>query len=422
MSAADDSFPTTLWSRKTRSDGKEYLVTNTPLPTKKISSALNSAYAFVVFFGIVSLFSDMTHEGSRSITGPFLSSLGLSAAAVGTIAGFGELVGYSLRFLSGYLADWTRRYWLVTGVGYAINLLSVPLLALAGSWEIAALLMILERAGRAVRNPARDAMLSHATVEIGRGKGFGLHEALDQIGATTGPLIITAVLVMGGSMRKAFAFLLIPAIAALAILTISRIRFPHPETFEASTEHLARTKLPRVFWIYLIAASLVGIGFVDYPLVAYHLQKTAAMPLSTIAIYYSVAMGVDALSALVFGWLYDKKGIAVLVASTLISLPFPFLVFSHSTLLPIFGVILWGIGMGAQESIMRAAIADMAPKEKRGTAYGLFNTVFGICWFAGSAVFGLLYDGSITLAILFSAGFQALALPFFVMCGRKGRG
>lgn len=388
-------------------------------PDKKISKARGSAYAFIIFFGIVSLFSDMTHEGARSITGPFLSSLGLSAAAVGMIAGFGELVGYALRFASGYLADKTRRYWLVTGVGYAINLLSVPLLAIAGRWEIAALLMILERAGRAVRNPARDAMLSHATVEIGRGKGFGLHEALDQIGATTGPLIITAVLAFGGSMRKAFAFLLFPAIAALAILTISRLRFPHPETFEASSEHLAPTKLPRVFWIYLIAASLVGVGFVDYPLVAYHLQK-ASLPLSTIAIYYSIAMGVDALAALVFGWLYDKKGVVVLIISTVIALPFPFLAFSHSSLLPLFGVVLWGIGMGAQESIMRAAIADFAPKDKRATAYGLFNMVFGICWFVGSAVFGLLYDRSITIAIVFSVGFQVLALPFFALCSRKG--
>ncbi|MEJ5188640.1 MAG: MFS transporter, partial [Breznakiellaceae bacterium] len=175
------------------------------------SNIRSSAYLFVLLFGVVSLFSDMTHEGARSITGPFLASLGLSAALVGIVAGFGEFIGYGLRFVSGYFSDKTRRYWLITGIGYAINLLSVPLLAVAGRWEVAALLMILERAGRAIRNPARDAMLSHATSEVGHGKGFGVHEALDQIGATTGPLIISAALVAGASMRHAFAWLLLPA-------------------------------------------------------------------------------------------------------------------------------------------------------------------------------------------------------------------
>ena len=378
------------------------------------STAMGGAYAFVVIFGVVSLFSDMTHEGARSITGPFLSSMGLDAAAVGIIAGFGEFVGYGLRFVSGYLSDKTRRYWLVTGVGYAVNLLSVPLLALAGRWEIVALLMILERAGRAIRNPARDAMLSHATAEMGRGKGFGLHEAMDQIGATTGPLIVTAVLALGGSMRKAFAFLLVPAIAALVVLSVSRLKFPHPETFEASKERIGQAKLPATLWLYLVAASLVGAGFVDYPLIAFHLQKTGALSLETIALFYSLAMGVDAIAALVFGWLYDKHGVAILTVSTIVALPFPLLAFSNSAFLPIIGIVLWGVGMGAQESIMRAAIGDMAPKDKRAMAYGAFNAIFGTAWFAGSAAFGILYDISIPLAIAFSLLLQFAALPLFL--------
>jgi len=391
------------------------------LGNKKLSSSLSAAYAFIVLFGVVSLFSDMTHEGARSITGPFLSSLGLSAAAVATIAGFGEFVGYALRFVSGYLSDKTKRYWLVTGVGYAVNLLSVPLLALAGSWQIAALLMILERAGRAIRNPARDAMLSHATSETGHGKGFGLHEALDQIGATTGPLIITVVLAAGGTMRHAFSFLLIPALAALTILLVTRIRYPHPQALEtAQKENLKGAHFPKAFWFYLVAASLVAAGFVDYPLLAYHFQKSDLMKPSVIAIYYAVAMGTDAVFALIFGSLYDKIGIKALVISTVLSLFFPIFGFQHNATLALVGVMLWGVGMGAQESIMRAAIAHFASKDKRATAYGFFNMVYGISWFAGSALFGVLYDISIPWAIVFSIVMQAISIPFFFMSARAG--
>jgi len=390
-------------------------------PAKKTASTvLSSSYAFIVLFGIVSLFSDMTHEGARSVTGPFLSGFGLSAAMVATIAGFGEFVGYALRFASGYLSDKTRKYWLVTGIGYAINLLSVPLLALAGSWWVAAILMILERAGRAIRNPARDAMLSHATAETGHGKGFGLHEALDQIGATTGPLIITAVLVAGGSIRHAFAWLLVPALAALGVLLFTRVRYPRPETLEATQkENLRDGHFTKGFWLYLVAASLVAAGFVDYPLLALHFQKNDLMQGSTIAIYYAIAMGVDAVSALVFGSLYDRIGIKALIASTALSMLFPIFAFLDGRWGALAGVILWGIGMGAQESIMRAAIAHFARKDKRATAYGFFNMVYGIAWFAGSAAFGLVYDISIPAAVVFAVVLQASALPFFILSARN---
>ena len=280
--------------------------------------------------------------------------------------------------------------------------------------------MILERAGRAVRNPARDAMLSHATKEMGRGKGFGLHEALDQIGATTGPLIIAGVLLLGVSLRRAFGFLLVPAVAALVILAFARFRYPHPETFETTRkEQLGVAKFPASFWLYLAASSLVAIGFVDYPLIAYHLQKSDLVKDSTIAIYYSVAMGIDALAALIFGRLYDKKGIWVLVVSTLIALPFPLFAFSRSPFFPLIGILLWGIGMGAQESVMRAAIADFAARDKRATAYGFFNAVYGTFWFAGSAVFGLVYDLSIAAAVVFSLVPQILSIPFFILSAMR---
>ncbi len=384
--------------------GKSYGGTN---------GAGKAAFLFVILFGIVSLFSDMTHEGARSITGPFLGSLGATATAIGLIAGFGEFVGYALRFASGRMSDRTRRYWLVMGSGYAINLLSVPLLALAGHWEIAAVLMILERAGRAIRNPARDAMLSHATKEMGRGFGFGLHEAFDQIGATAGPLLVAAVFAGTSSYRPAFAVLLVPALCALGVLTFTRMRFPHPETFEAGKERIETKGFSRTYWLYLAAASLVAAGFVDFPLLAYHFSRTEAISVQRAALLYAAAMGIDAAAALVFGRLYDKRGISVLVIATAASFLFAPFAFWGGAAGALVGVLLWGIGMGAQESIMRAAIADLVPPDKRATAYGTFNALYGLSWFLGSAFFGFLYDRSLTAAVLFSVIAQGAALPIF---------
>ncbi len=376
-----------------------------------------TAFQFVILFGVVSLFSDMTHEGARSIAGPFLGTLGASAAMVGIIAGFGEFVGYALRLLSGYVSDKTKRYWLITGIGYALNLLAVPLLALAGYWQIAAVLMILERAGRAIRNPARDVMLSHATVKMGRGTGFGIHEALDQIGATVGPLLLTFILATGGSYRMGFGFLLLPALVALAILTLTRIRFPKPETFEPARENMSDIKrLPRIFWLYIAASSLLAIGFVDYPLLAFHIGKHAQVPAFWTAALYAAAMGNDAVSALVFGKLYDKKGISILIVSSLASFLFAPFVFLGNFGLAVIGTLLWGIGMGAQESIMRAAIGDMSPRDRRATAYGIFNVFYGLSWFAGSSLFGIIYDRSIAAAVVFSVLPQAAAIPLFMAC------
>lgn len=380
----------------------------------------NPAFSFVLLFGIVSLFSDMTHEGARSITGPFLGTLGASAAMIGFIAGFGEFMGYVIRLFSGYVSDKTKSYWHITALGYALNLLVVPLLAFAGNWKTAGLLVILERVGRGLRNPARDAMLSHATAEMGRGFGFGLHEALDQIGATIGPLFIAGILAFGGSFRKGFAFLLIPAIAALSLVAFTWIRYPKPETFEARTEDVSTVVgFPRVFWLYVLASSLLAAGFIDYPLLAFHIQKNTQLPVYWSSLLYTGAMGVDALAALVFGNLYDKKGIPILILSTLFSFLFAPMVFMGGVHLAVLGVLLWGIGMGAQESIMRAAVGELAPRGQRGTAYGIFNLCYGLCWFAGTAVFGFIYDRSISGAVLFSVVLQAAAIPIFLKCRIK---
>jgi MFS family permease len=378
-----------------------------------------SATLFIVLLGVVSLFADMTHEGARSIYGPFLALLGASATIVGIVAGFGELVGYALRIVSGYITDKTGKYWTITIIGYVINMLAVPLLALAGRWEVAAFLIIAERAGKAIRNPVRDAMLSHATHEIGRGWGFGLHEAMDQTGAMLGPLIVAAVLYFKGTYQTGFAFLLIPALLTIGVLLFSRFLYPHPRDLEATTPELETKGLTRVYWIYLAAMALNAAGYADFPLIAYHFKKTSIVSENWVPIFYSVAMGVDAVAALIFGRLFDRKGIPILIIAVLISSIFAPLGFMGGFYLSLAGMALWGVGMGAQESIMRAAVAGMVPRDKRASAYGIFNAGYGVSWFLGSALIGILYDFSIPFLIAFSIASQLASVPLLLMVKRS---
>lgn len=386
-----------------------------PGPAKK------SAIWFVVLLGIVSLFSDMTYEGARSIAGPFLGALGAGGAIVGIVSGFGELVGYGLRLASGMLSDRTQRYWPVTIVGYLINLLAVPALALAGRWEVAAALIIAERAGKAIRTPARDVMLSHATTQVGRGWGFGLHEAMDQAGAIAGPLIVAAVIHARSDFRYAFVTLLIPALLAIGVLLAARFLYPRPEELETPAKYFQAKGLPRVFWLYLASISLVAAGYADFPLIAFHFQTSSSVSPEWIPVFYSVAMAADALSALMFGRFFDRWGLTVLAWASLASAWFAPLVFWGGFRTAMAGMVVWGVGMGAQESILRAAVAGMVRAEKRGTAYGIFNAVFGLVWFLGSAAMGVLYDRSVPALIAFSTVVQLGSVPALFLLSKRYR-
>lgn len=394
--------------------------TKSPALATNISNVTRgSALRFVVLLGVVSLLADWTYEGARSITGPYLGILGASATAVGIVAGLGELIGYAFRLASGYLSDRTRRYWTITVIGYGINLLAVPSLALAGRWEMAAALVVLERLGKALRTPARDAMLSHATSITGRGWGFGLHEAMDQVGAVLGPLVVAGVLYFGGGYRTGFAILLVPALLALSVLLAARWLYPRPQDLEIGTPVLEAKGLSRLFWLYLAGVALIAAGFADFPLIAFHFERARTVPQAWIPTFYAIAMGVDALAALVFGRLYDRLGFRTLVLATLMSALFAPLVFLDKFYGALLGMMLWGVGMGAQESIMRAAVAGMAAPVRRGTAYGIFNTGYGLAWFLGSALMGILYDLSLPALIAFSIGAQLLSLPLLMMVARR---
>jgi len=377
-----------------------------------------AAWKFIILVGVVSLFSDMTYEGARSISGPFLGELQASALVVGVVAGLGEFLGYALRLASGYLTDRLGRYWLITFAGYALNLLAIPLLALAGSWEIAAMLLVLERIGKAIRTPARDAMLSHATASVGRGWGFGFHEAMDQLGATTGPLIVAAVLYFQGGYRQGFAVLLLPAVLALVVIAVAARLYPHPRHLEVSAPTLETTGFTRPYWLYVVAVGLLAAGFADFPLIAYHFGKTAVLPSDWIPLFYAVAMGVDAVAALVLGRLFDRLGMPVIVVTAALSAFFAPLVFLGGFKLVLLGMVLWGIGMGSLESIIKAALAEMVPRDRRATGFGLFNAGFGLFWLLGSALMGFLYDFSLGALVTFSVTAQLLAIPFFLAVSR----
>lgn len=369
------------------------------------------ALRFVLMIGVVSLFADMTYEGARSINGQYLGLLGATGFWVSAIAGVGELAGYGLRLFSGYLADRSGRYWTITIAGFAVNLLAVPLLALAGHWAVAGALMIAERVGKGIRTPARDAMLSHAGRNIGNGWAFGLHEAMDQTGATLGPLLMTAVLLSHGGYRSAYALLLLPAVASLLVLNLARIGFPDPADMESHAESSAPTS-NRHFMLYLVGTSFVAAGFADYSLLAFHAHTTRLLPDDWLPALYALGMVSAALSALLFGYLFDRAGITALLVATTLSAVFAPCVFLGGPIWFAVGVALWGLGVGAHESIMRAAVARQFEPARRASAFGVFNAVFGVAWFVGSLALGAAYDHAMWAVVLVSIVLQVLGLPF----------
>lgn len=380
----------------------------------------SSALKFVILFGLVSLFADMTYEGARSVTGPYLAELGANAVVVGFVAGFGELLGYTLRLFSGYLVDKTSRYWTVVGIGYILNLLTVPLLALSSNWQTVALLIIIERIGKGIRIPARDAMLSYSAQQLKRpGWAFGLHESLDRLGAMLGPLLIAFVLFLKGDYRLGFALLLIPALIALSILWMTSRMYPRPQSLELESINAEAKGMNSSFWLYIIAASFIAAGYADFSLMAFHFVKKAVVADTWIPIYYALAMGMSGIAAFLFGHLYDRKGFLILIIVAIVTSFFAPLVFLGDNIFVLIGICLWSVGLGTHESLMRAVISKMVPQARRGSGYGIFNAAFGIAWFLGSLLMGVLYEKSILGVVIFSIITQFIAVFFLFMVMKK---
>ena len=402
----------------------------------------SKAMLFILLFGIVSLFSDMTHEGASSIRGAYLSLLGASAGTIGFISGLGELIGYSMRYVFGKLTDKTKQYWPMTVVGYILDVLAVPALALVGEhgWIAACALLVIQRMGKAIKKPAKDTIMSFAASQEGVGKSFGIQEVLDQIGAFLGPVLLYLVMLFktDGSTFEVystcFAVLAIPGAITISLLLVTKHKFPNPEHFEPEPKEYIPFKMKKEFILYIAGISLFAFGFIDYSIIIMHVsntytnlasglaETTSLVNSGTLPLLYAGAMLVDAVAALFFGLMYDKKGVKALVWSTIISAPFAIFVFGlHSVPMVLLGIALWGVGMGAQESILKAAVTNMVPKASRATGYGIFECSFGVFWFLGSWLMGVLYDVSIPAMIAVSVATQLMAIPLYLASSRLNR-
>jgi MFS family permease len=360
--------------------------------------------------GLVSLFADMTYQGAHGAIGPLMTGLGASVTAVAFIAGLGEMVAAGLRFFTGRLADRTHAYWALAITGYGLNVLAIPLLAFVETWQQAAILITIERTGKAIRGPARDLLLSEATGKVGHGFGFGVHAVMDQTGACAGPLLMAVITARSGELRTAFAWLLVPAILALLSIVLARavrpVRVEPPVT--ATTTHM-----PAVFWPYVAAAGLLACGFVDFPMLGAHFEANRVFDSATIPLLYSAAMAMSGLAAFVFGRWFDRHGIAVLayaIGISMLALPLGFL---GGVTGGILAVLCWATGLGAQDATLRAGIAQVVSMNKRGTAFGTFNGIYGVAWFLGSAIMGVLYGISITAVVAFGMTAQLVAAVMF---------
>ncbi len=374
------------------------------------------ALKFVLMVGIMSYFADFTYEGSRSITGPYLGLLGAGAFTISVVSGAGEFLGYNIRLFSGRGADRTGRYWPITIGGYILQMSVVPLLALADSWQVAAVLIIAERIGKGIRNPPRDAMLSHAAKDMGYGWAFGVHEALDQFGALFGPLLVALVLAMSHHDYKvAFASLAVPAAIMLSLLAVARVLYPRPQNLAAGPGPAPGGGLPRVFWIYLGGAALAAAGFADFPLIAYHFQHAGAVSATLTPVFYAVAMAVSGTGSLILGKVFDRAGIGVLIPLTIIAVLYAPLAFLGGFWAILVGVSLWGLGMGVQESLIPAAVAPMVAPDRRAFAYGLFTGIYGTAWVIGSIVIGVLINVSLSGLVAFCMVSELAAIPLILI-------
>jgi len=373
---------------------------------------------------------DIVYEGGRSIIPYFLESLGASAIIIGSVGGLGDFLGYAIRLLAGYWADVTQRYWLFTFLGYFL-IIAIPFLAfvtfLPNQWQIgmAISLIMTERVGKALRSPSRDAILSMVSKGVGSGKAFGIHETLDQVGAIVGPVVIGLLVSSAVGYTSIFGVLFIPFIILLFALgyayrNIENLPVMQENRKDATKTGLKRGKLNKSFYIYSFAVFVSVIGLINILLIVFEAGQILPSDLMWLGpIIFAVIMGVDALVAYPAGYYYDKVGIKSLII--------PFILTAFTSIIAMIGQnlytiliasILFGIVLGMQESVYRAVITDVAPLESRGTAYGIFNTIYGLGLLVGGVIYGFFinYDVSIVFVMLYAVITQCIAIYLLLKC------
>jgi len=396
----------------------------------------------VVGFGVVSLLADMVYEGARSMYGPLLATLGASAVVVGLVTGLGEAMALVLRLVFGPLADRTGAYWSLTILGYGLTAVCVPLLAVtpllgAAGVAVAAVLILIERGGKAVRSPSKTALLAHAAGAVGRGRGFGVHKALDQVGSFAGPLLVAAVVAASAAIWPAMAVLAVPGAAAVGLLLWIRSRVPDLSVYDTDDDgarpdpapsapvsagkrndatggrgdpagrgndsagrrrplrrlvaDVAAADLPRRFFLFAASAGLATAGLVTFGVISYHLTTAGLVDLPAVPLVYAAGMAVAALAALATGYAYDRWAARVLYVLPVLVAAVPPLAFSGAAASAVVGVLIWGAAVGLQDSTVKALVADLVPAPRRASAYGVFAAIQGAAAIAGGALAGALY-------------------------------
>ena len=361
-----------------------------------------NAYVAILAMGIVSMFGDIVYESGRGIAPDYLKFLGASALLVGLVTGAGEFIGYAARLVSGSLADKSRAYWLFIFLGYGL-ILTIPLIGFTLSIELVMALLLLERLGKALRSPSRDTVVSIVSNGVGSGKAFGIHEAIDQIGAIIGPLILGGVMFYtANNYSIAFKILLIPFALMLVAIAYTYRKIGKSVEVEARNIRDDGTPLTRGFWFYCFAIFLNTIGLIPVALILYS-GSSILQPLGEqwiVPLLYVIVQAVDAPMALASGYFFDKFGVKLLVLPFILAM-FPAFLVSYGGLVGVIAAcIAFGFVLGMQESIYRAAICDLVPLCRRGTAYGIFNTILGVGTLAGGAIFGFLLDRSYSATVL----------------------
>ncbi|MGC8998863.1 MAG: MFS transporter [Candidatus Bathyarchaeia archaeon] len=356
-----------------------------------------NAYVAILLLGIVSLLGDVVYEGSRGIVTPYLEFLLTPAFAIIFVGRFGEFLGYALRLVSGRLADTTRAYWLFIFLGYGL-IVSIPLLGIVRMWQIAVILVLLERIGKAVRSPSRDAVLSIVSRGVGAGKAFGIHELLDQVGAILGPLIVAGLMFYtSNNYNLTFSLLSLPFIMLLAFLAYTYRRIGWRKAAEPSEAKPVKAdeKLGKAFYVYTFAVLLNTVGLIPFELILLKATKILepTNQLWIVPLIYTLIQGVDAPTALFAGFAYDKFKIRVLILPFILSIVPTFFAMTNADLIMlIVAAAFFGLVLGMQESIYRAAVSGFASISLRGTAYGIFNTAYGVGMLIGGAVYGLMVE------------------------------
>jgi hypothetical protein len=387
-----------------------------------------SPWRAVVGFGLVSLAADMVYEGARSVTGPLLASLGASALLVGLVTGAGEALALVLRLPFGSRVDRSGGYWNATIVGYALTALSVPALALtpflgAAGLTVGCLLVLAERTGKAVRSPAKSTLLAHAAGPVGLGRGFGVHKALDQIGAFAGPLLVAAVAGLTGVLWPALTVLAVPGAAAIGLLLWLRRRtgdplreqaLGAPATGPGRSLRSAAGELPRAFWMFAASAGLATAGLVTFGVISYHLVTGGLVSTAAVPLVYAAAMAAEAVAALVTGWAHDRFGGRGLLVLPVLVAAVPALALSDSLGLVVVGVLIWGAATGLQDSTVKALVAQLVPSRRRATGYGFFAAVQGVAALAGGALAGELSARSVPALVTVVGVLQLAALVLLI--------